>query len=122
MYRWKFYLSLEFLIFSVASSNSFRIYFIKKNSSWLIFESIKALEIRTSTLFNLGFANDDILSCFFLFFLIIDLYLLILAVTTQNYNPIAELVIPIETLTKEATLEMETHPVTVEIKTSKCSL
>ena len=108
MYRWKFYLSLEFLIFSVASSNSFRIYFIKKNSSWLIFESIKALEIRTSTLFNLGFANDDILSCFFLFFLIIDLYLLILAVTTQNYNPIAELVIPIETLTKEATLEMET--------------
>ena len=36
-------------------------YLSKKNSSWLIFESIKALEIKTSMLFNL--------SCFFFFFL-----------------------------------------------------
>ena len=39
----------------------------------LIFEPIKALEIKTSILFNLDFANDIILSCFFLFFLFIDL-------------------------------------------------
>ena len=32
-----------------------------------VFESIKALEIKTSMLFNLDFANKTILSCFFLF-------------------------------------------------------
>ena len=41
-------------------SNSFDI--INANLSRLIFESIKALEVKTSTLFNLGFANDNILS------------------------------------------------------------
>ena len=57
-------------------------------------------------LFNLDFANNTILSCFF-FFLIIDLYFLIPAVIAQSYNPIAELVIPIEILTKEAKVEIE---------------
>ena len=47
-------------------------------------------------LFNLDFANDTILSSFFLFFLIIDLYFLIPAVITQTFNPIVELAIPIE--------------------------
>ena len=32
--------------------------FIKMNSLWLIIESIKPLEIKTSTLLNLDFAND----------------------------------------------------------------
>ena len=50
----------------------FRTLFIKTNSSWLITESIKTLEIKTSMLFNLDFANNTILSCFFFFFLITD--------------------------------------------------
>ena len=52
-----------------------------------IFESIKALEIKTSMLFNLNLANNTILSCFFFFFLIIDLYFLIPAVIAQVPNP-----------------------------------
>ena len=63
-------------------------------------------------LFNLDFASDDILSCFFFFFLIIDLYFLIPAVITSIFNFIAELVIPIRIPTKEAKEEMETHAVT----------
>ena len=63
------------------------------------FESIKSLEIKTFMLFNLDFANDIIL-CFFLFFLFIDLYFLIPAFITQTFNPIAELVIPIDIPTK----------------------
>ena len=64
-------------------------------------------------LFNLDFANKTILLCFFLFFLIIDLYFLIPAGIAQNFNPIAELVIPIGIQTKEAKGEIETHPVIV---------
>ena len=47
-------------------------------------------------LFNLYFASNTILSCFFFFlFLIIDLYFLIPAVIAQIFNPVAELVISI---------------------------
>ena len=81
----------------------------------LIFEPIKAIEIKTSILFNLDFANNIILSCFFLFFLFIDLQFLIPAVITQISNLIAELVTPIRILTKKAEAEMENHPVIVEI-------
>ena len=66
-------------------------------------------------LFNLDFANNTILSCFFLFFLIIDSYFLIPAVITHIFNPTAELVILIGIPTKNAKVEMETHPITVEI-------
>ena len=62
-------------------------------------------------LINLGFANNTILSCFFLFFLIIDLHFLIPAVTAQIFNPIAGLLIPIGIPSKEAKAEMKTHPV-----------
>ena len=72
-------------------------------------------------LFNIDFANNTILSCSFFFFLIIYLYFLILAVIAQIFNPIAELVIPIGTTTKEAKAEMEKHPATVEITISKWS-
>ena len=72
-------------------------------------------------LFNIDFANNTILSCSFFFFLIIYLYFLILAVIAQIFNPIAELVTPIGTTTKEAKAEMEKHPVTVEITISKWS-
>ena len=83
---------------------------------------IKALEIKISMLFNLDFAKNTILSCFFFFFLIIDLYFLIAAVTAQMFNPISELVIPIGIPTKEAKAEMETHPAIVEPKIRKCSI
>ena len=70
-------------------------------------------------LFNLDFANNTILSCWFFFFLIIDLYLLITAVIAQLFNPIAELVIPIGISIKEAKAEMETDLVTVEANNKK---
>ena len=65
--------------------------------------------------FNLDFANNSILSCFFSFLLIIDQYFLIPSIIAQNFNHTAELVIPIEISAKKAKAEMEMHPVTVEI-------
>ena len=59
---------------------------------WLVFESIKALEFKTSMPFNLCFANNTILSYFFFFFLIIKVYFLIPAAIAQIFNPIVELV------------------------------
>ena len=72
--------------------------------------------MKTSMAFNLDFANNAILSCFIFFFLIIDLYFTIPAVLAQIFNPIAELVIPIEIPAKGAKAEMETHPVIAEAK------
>ena len=68
-------------------------------------------------LFNLDFANNTILSCFF--FIIIDLYFLIPADIKQMFNPIAELLIPIGTPTKEAKAEIEAHPAVVGIAISE---
>ena len=59
---------------------------------------IKDLEIKTSMLFNLVFANISILSCFFFFFLNIDLYFLNPAVIGQILNPTADLAMPIENI------------------------
>ena len=56
------------------------------------------------------------------FFLIIDLYLFIGTVITQIPNPIVELAISVESLTKEAKTEIQTHPVIAEIAISKCSI
>ena len=66
-------------------------------------------------LLNLDFANKTILSYYFFFFLIIDLYFSIPAVIAQIFNPIAELVIPITIVAKEAKAEMEPKTVIVEI-------
>ena len=60
----------------------------------MIFESIKALEIKISISFNFDFANNTILSYFFYFFLIIDLYFLILAIMALTFNLIVEFIIP----------------------------
>ena len=57
--------------------------------------------------FNFDFVSNTISSCFFFFFLIIDLYFLIPAVIAQIFNPIAELIIPIRKLSKEAIAEIE---------------
>ena len=73
-------------------------------------------------LFNLDFASNTILSCFFFFFLIFELYFLTPAVITQIFNLIAELVISIGIRTKEANAEIETYPVIVEITICKCPI
>ena len=57
---------------------------------------------------------------FFFFFLIIYLYFLVLAVTVQIFDPIAELVTPIGVPSKEA--KSETLPVISETKVRKCSV
>ena len=72
-------------------------------------------------LFNLDFANNIILSCFFFFFLIIDLYLLISVAIAQIFNPIAELVIAIERLSKDVKAKSEMSLVIVETKI-RCSI
>ena len=72
-------------------------------------------------LFNLDFANNTILSCFFFFFLIIDLYLLISVAIAQIFNPIAELVIAIELLSKDVKVKSEIPLVIVEAKI-RCSI
>ena len=71
-------------------------------------------------LFNLDFANNTVLSCFF--FLIIDLYFVIAAVIVHIFNPISELVIHIEIPNKEAKEEMEIHPAILEVKIRKSSI
>ena len=63
------------------------------------------LEIKTSIVFNLSFPNNIILSCFFFFYLIIDLYFLIPAVIAQVFTPTAKSVIPTGTQTNEANAE-----------------
>ena len=86
-----------------------------------MYELIKTLEIRTSIIFNLSFPNNTILSCFFFFSFINDLYFLIPAVIPQVFIPTAELVIPTGPKTNEANAEIETQTVIVETKISQCS-
>ena len=76
----------------------------------------------TSMLFNLDFANNTILSCFFFLSLIVDLYFLIPVVIAQIFNPSAELVIHIGIPIKEAKAKNKIHPVITEAKTRKCSI
>ena len=82
---------------------------------------IKALEIISSTLFNLVCANSTICTCSLPFTLIIDL-LWISTFTAQISNHIAKLVIPIGIPTKEVKAEMEMHPAIEEAKIRKCSI
>ena len=71
---------------------------------------------------NLVFASNIILSSFFFFFLIIDLHFLIPAVIAETFIVVAELAIPTGISTKEAKAEIETHPITVEVRISKYSV
>ena len=73
-------------------------------------------------LFNLDFANNAILSCFFFLLLIIDLFFLISAASAHLFHPITELVIPIGIQIKEAKAEIEIHSVVVEAKIRMCSI
>ena len=51
-----------------------------------------------------------------LFLLIIDLYFLLPEFIVQIFNPVAELVIPIETPSKIEKAETEAQPVTVNLE------
>ena len=73
-------------------------------------------------LFNLVLANNTVLSCSFFFFLINDLYFLIPAIIVQIFNPISEIVIPIEIPSKESKEEIKIHPVIAEAKIRKSSI
>ena len=73
-------------------------------------------------LFNLDFAKNIILSCFFFFFLINELFFLIRAVIAHIFNPIAELKIAVGIPIKKAKAEIEIHPVNVEATIRQCSI
>ena len=73
-------------------------------------------------LFNLDFADNTILSCFFILFLFINLCFLIPAVLTNVFSQIAEILIPIGIPTEEAWGEIETHPVIEEITITEWSM
>ena len=77
------------------------------------------LDINTSMLFNLAFVRNTILSCFFLFFSIIEFYFLTSAVISQIFNPNIELAILIVIPTKKDKADTETHQLTEETKTSQ---
>ena len=56
----------------------------------------------------------------FCFFLMIDLYFLIPAISAQIFIPTAELVIATGTPTNETNAEIETHPLTTAKNERKC--
>ena len=76
---------------------------------------IKALEIKTPIVFNLDFANNTIFSSFFFFLLIIDLYFLIRAAITQNFNTCRTRNF-YRITSKEQKAEIEIHPVIAKAK------
>ena len=60
------------------------------------------------------------MSWFLPFFLIIDLYFVILAVTNQLFNPTVKLVTPTGIPTTELKEEIKTHSAIAEATISKC--
>ena len=73
-------------------------------------------------LFNSDFADNTIFLWFFFFFLIIDLYFLILRAIEHIFNTISKFVIPIGIPSKDAKAETDVHPVFVEAEIRKCSI
>ena len=72
--------------------------------------------------FNLDFTSKTILSCFYFFFLTIDLYFLFPAAIAQIFNSFAEIIIPIGTISNEVKTEIEIILIIVEAKIRKCSI
>ena len=100
----RFFISfIHFIIF-------FYTLFTETASSWLIYQLIKALEIRPSIVFDLPFRSTNTLSCLFFFFFIIDLYFLIPAVIAKTFIPTAKLVMSTETQNNDANAEIKTQP------------
>ena len=85
-----------------------------------MYELTKDLEIKTSIVSNLVFPKNAIWSCFF-FFLIIDIYFLILAAIAQIFNATTELAIRTGAQADEANTKIETQPVPADTKISKSS-
>ena len=73
---------------------------------------------------KLVFTSNAISLYFFFFFLIVDLYFLILATFRKIFNPVVELSIPLESSTKEVKAEKEIHTVTAKtkVRVRKCSM
>ena len=61
-------------------------------------------------------------SCFFFFFLIIDLNVLIPAVIEEIINPTIKLAMPTGMSTKETKAKIETYVITAKAKISMCSM
>ena len=99
---------------------SLKYYSLKKQLTWITSESINALEVKAFMVFNLVLGNSTILSRFFLFFLIIDLYFLIPVVNPQIFNPTAALAIAIRIPTNKAKEKTETHPLIAQTKIRNC--
>ena len=66
------------------------------------------LEINLTMLFNLVLAGNNVFLCLFLFFLIMDLKFLIIAVVARIFIPTVKLAIPTGITTEEAKGQMET--------------
>ena len=111
------YLLPGFLIAYFMSLYLLNTLFIRTNSSRIISESIKTLKTKTSKLFNLGFANNTTLSCFFPFFYLLTYTSLIPAVIAQT-----DLAISIRIPINEEKAETETHTFITETKTSDRSM
>ena len=95
-----------FFISSFISLYSLNTLFTKTNLSWLIYESIKVLEIRVPIVFSSVFP-DNFISSYFLYFLIIDLYIFIPAEIAQVLNLTEELLIPTGPQANEANAEFK---------------
>ena len=72
--------------------------------------------------FCLSFANNTILSYFFLFILYNDSNFFTPAVITQIFSPTSELAMPIGIPTNEANEEIEIQTLAVETKISNCTM
>ena len=75
---------------------------------------LRTQKLEIQQLLTYFFPNYTILSFFFLFSFIIDLYFLIPAVTAQILNSTAKRVMPIETETNESNAESEPKVVNVK--------
>ena len=73
-------------------------------------------------LFSLDFHNNTMLSWFFFFFLVIDVYFLIPAAIEQIFNPITELVITVRIPSKEVKADIDIQLVIVEAKVGQRSI
>ena len=85
-----------------------------------MYKSIQAIKIKTSIVFNLVLANNTILLCSFVFFLMIDLYIAILVVIAKVFNPTRELITLRIIPTNEVKSEIEIKSLREETKIRKC--
>ena len=117
------FLTLEFSLawYFLQLTQQVSIVFIEANPLWLVYESIKALEIRTSIVFNLSFPNNTILSCFLLIFPYNWLILFSSCSDCTNFYSYCRTRNTNRNKTNEPNAETETQPVTIEARINKFS-